>query len=293
MDSHPAYHSSQYGQELANQLGVKMYQIQHHKAHFTSVLGEHNLFGKQEPILGVIWDGTGYGDDAQIWGGEFFVYQSNEINRISHFEYFEWLAGDKMAKEPRLSLFSLADDKLDLDFSQSFSNEELIIYQNLKKQNTLKTSSVGRLFDAVASLLNICHTNTYEGEAAMLLENHVVNYNLKNRKLYCVISENGLIPTQELLRNLIDDLKNGISKEEIIVNFIYTLANLVFQVADSQNIKNIALSGGVFQNTMLVDMLKNMAKKDYTLFFNCNLSPNDENISYGQIMHYLHIKIHK
>ena len=87
---------------LQKQCRLKQYDIQHHKAHFASVLGEHNLFETEQPILGVVWDGTGYGDDGQIWGGEFFVYQSNEIERIAHFEYFDWLAGDKMAKEPQI-----------------------------------------------------------------------------------------------------------------------------------------------------------------------------------------------
>ena len=288
VDSHPAYQSTLYGQELSKQMGVKHYAIQHHKAHFTAVLGEHDLFKTKDPVLGVVWDGTGYGDDGQIWGGEFFVYKSKSIERTSHFEYFDWLAGDKMSKEPRLSLFSLTDDENEI--SDRFTKEELNIYSSLKKRNTLKTSSVGRLFDAVASLLNICHINTYEGEAAILLENSVIDYDIESCKSYCELSEKGSISTKTFLNNMSKEVEKGVSKEEIIINFIYTLANLVFQTADAKNIKHLAFSGGVFQNTMLIDMLKKMATDKYTLFFNCNLSPNDENIAYGQIMHYLHIK---
>ena len=287
VDAHPAYNSTQYGKELAKELAIKLYPVQHHKAHFTAVLGEHDLFKSEEPILGVIWDGTGYGDDGQIWGGEFFVYKSNTIERASHFEYFDWLAGDKMSKEPRLSLFSLTDD--DNEISNRFTKEELKIYKSLKANNALKTSSVGRLFDAVASLLNICQINTYEGEAAIVLENSVVNYNLESCRGYCDILENGQVPTKTFLKNLAEDVKKGIPKEEIILNFIYTLARLVFQIADSKNSNQMAFSGGVFQNTMLIDMLKKMASNKYTLFFNRNLSPNDENIAFGQIMYYLHI----
>ena len=286
-DKHPAYHSTQYGLDLYKKNQTKLYKIQHHKAHFTSVLGEHDLFDNTDSILGVIWDGTGYGDDGQIWGGEFFSYQSKKIERISHFEYFDWLAGDKMAKEPKLSLLSLADENMQFNLQDKFSKEEITIYQSLKKQSKLKTSSVGRLFDAVASILNICDINTYEGEAAILLENKITTYNLDNCKLYCTILNDNKIPTKLLLKNVYFDLKKGESKENIIVNFLYTLASIIFQIANHNNLNIIALSGGVFQNTVLIDMLKEMAQNEYKLYFNRNLAPNDENISYGQIMYYL------
>ena len=291
IDKHPAYQSTQYGLEIAKKWKLKQYKIQHHKAHFASVLGEHDLFDRNEPILGIIWDGTGYGDDDQIWGGEFFSYQSNEMARISHFEYFDWLAGDKMAKEPKLSLLSLIDDDMNSEITGKFSVKEIAIYKALKNQNKLKTSSVGRLFDAVASLLGICDINTYEGEAAILLENLVTNYNLDNCKLYCNIIDD-IIPTKLFFKNLYIDFKNGVDKEIIIVNFLYTLASIIFQVAKSQHINKIAFSGGVFQNTILVDMLNEMGQNKHKLFFNRTLAPNDENISYGQILYYLNCMKH-
>jgi hydrogenase maturation protein HypF len=289
VDKHPNYSSAHYGEEIAENLKIPYQGIQHHKAHFTSVLGEHDLFEEDEPILGVIWDGTGYGEDQQIWGGEFFKYHKSEIDRLSQFDYFSWLAGDKMSKEPRLSLLSLVNDELQSEISNRFSTEELSIYETLKKQSHLKTSSVGRLFDAVASLLNICHINSYEGEAAMLMENLITDYDIKECKRYCELSKNGNIPTHLLFYNLHMDVKKGADKTTVIVNFLYTLAHLVFEVAHHQNIKKLAFSGGVFQNSILIDMLHELGKNDYNLFFNCNLSPNDENISYGQIMYYLHI----
>lgn len=286
-DKHPAYQSTQYGMELAEKLQVKHCQIQHHKAHFASVLGENQLFEDQEAILGVIWDGTGYGDDGEIWGGEFFRFQSKKMERLAHFDYYDWLAGDKMANTPKISLFSLADEEMIKEIESKFSKEELNIYSALKKINTLKTSSVGRLFDAVASLLGICERNTYEGEAAILLEDLIKDYDLKTCRSYCSVSENGNIPTKLLLKTLYSDLINGTSKDKIAVNFLFTLASVVFQIADRHLCKKIAFSGGVFQNTTLIDILKEMAKNQYTLFFNSNLSPNDENISFGQMMYYL------
>ncbi len=288
-DKHPSYQSTQYGEELSRQFNAKLHQVQHHKAHFASVLGEHDLFDSQESILGVVWDGTGYGDDHQIWGGEFFDFQSKKIERIANFEYFNWLAGDKMAKEPRLSILSLADDSLQSVVAKKFSKEELAIYQSLKKHHKLKTSSAGRLFDAVASLLDICDKNTYEGEAAILLENLVVDYDLKSCKSYLDNIENKISP-KEIIKKVYADIKIGEPRAQIIANFLFTLAFLILELAKNKNYKHIALSGGVFQNTTLMDMLLELVPKEIKLYFHKELSPNDENVSFGQIMYYLHIK---
>ncbi|MEN8186629.1 MAG: carbamoyltransferase HypF [Bacteroidota bacterium] len=288
IDSHPAYQSTQFGKELSKKFNTDLFKIQHHKAHFTSVLGEHELFGSDEKILGVVWDGTGYGDDKNIWGGEFFTYQNNKINRLTHFEYFDWLAGDKMANEPRISLLSLADEEIEI--VNKFSKDELNIYQSLKKRNKLKTSSVGRLFDAVASLLDICDYNTYEGEAAILLENQTTDYDLATCTSYCVNCESEFILTKSIVRNIYFDLKKGTHKKQVIRNFIFTLATVILQIAKKNKINKIALSGGVFQNTTLIDMLKELNRNEHELFFNRRLAPNDENISFGQMMYYLNCK---
>jgi len=287
VDSHPSYLSTQYGKELAQKTKAKLVYIQHHKAHFTAILGEHNLFDKK--VLGVIFDGTGYGDDTNIWGGEFFNYESNSISRINHLAYFDWLLGDKMPKEPRISLLSLASDEMLETVSKKFTENEFKTYQSLKKLNTLKTSSVGRLFDAVASLLNITDYNTYEGEAAILLENLITDYDLKSCKSYVNLEENK-ISGKEIIKNIYDDFKKGIAKELIISNFLFTLAQSIIDMSKTNNYEHIALSGGVFQNTTLVDMLIALAPTEINLYFHKELSPNDENISFGQIMYYLNIK---
>lgn len=288
-DRHLGYHSTQFGEELAAQYQIKNVQIQHHKAHFASVLGECDLFDK-EAIMGVIWDGTGYGDDNQIWGGEFFTYASKKISRIAHFEYFDWLASDKMAKEPRLSFLSLSDASMLSEVGEKFDKTSFAIYKKMLKNNKLKTSSVGRLFDAVASLLGVCDINTYEGEAAILLENMILDYDLSKCNSYGHVLENLVIPTKFIFKNMVAEFKEGIPKEDIIINFFYTLACIILEVAEKKNVKNIACSGGVFQNTTLVDILNELAGKEVKLFFNRNLAPNDENISFGQIMYYLNCK---
>ena len=289
VDKHPVYQSTQFGIEISKKWNADLFKIQHHKAHFASVLGEHQLFDCKEKILGIVWDGTGYGDDKNIWGGEFFTFHKNQIDRLTHFAYFDWLAGDKMSKEPRLSLFSLSDEEMEKLIKSKFSKNEWIIYKSLKKRNKLKTSSVGRLFDAVASLLEICDINSYEGEAAILLENQLINYNIKKCKSYCNVILNKEIDTRLILKNIFHDLKSGTKKQQIIQNFLFTLASIILQVASQNKIHKIALSGGVFQNTVLIDMLKELSGNEFKLFFNHNLAPNDENISFGQLMYYLHI----
>lgn len=287
VDKHPLYQSARFGKELAQKSKAKLIEIQHHKAHFSAILGEHQLFS--EKVLGVIFDGTGYGDDANIWGGEFFDYENNEIERINHVEYFDWLLGDKMAKEPRLSLLSLSGPGLMPLLQEKFTKNELKTYQTLKNTNTLKTSSVGRLFDAVASLLQLTDYNTYEGEAAILLENRVTDYRLKSCSNYLSAPGNG-ISAKEIVKNIYADFNNGTAKETIIINFLYTLAFSIIELAKTNNYKHIAFSGGVFQNTTLVDLLIELAPKEIKLYFHKDLSPNDENVSFGQIMHYLNIK---
>ncbi|MCA0933368.1 carbamoyltransferase HypF [Lutimonas saemankumensis] len=287
-DKHPSYLSTQFGTELSEKLRVPKFEIQHHKAHFASVLAEYDLMLTEDDILGVIWDGTGYGDDGHIWGGEFFSYTYGEMNRLHHFQYFNWLAGDKMSKEPRLSLFSLNEDRKADFLRTKFPGQELKIYEKLKQSNTLKTSSVGRLFDAVASLLDLCDINTYEGEGAILLENVIDGYQLENLKSYFNSVRGHTIPTQEIWNGIYMDYCNGEDRKVIISNFLFTLAELIIKVADFNQIKKIACSGGVFQNTTLVDMLIDLLPVDMELYLNRDLSPNDENIAFGQLFYHVH-----
>lgn len=283
-DKHPRYQSTQFGKELAQKNKSKLVEIQHHKAHFSAILGEHQLFS--EKVLGVIFDGTGYGDDGNIWGGEFFDYEHHKIERINHVDYFDWLLGDKMAKEPRLSLLSLASDDMLEVLKTKFTASELKTYLTLKNTNTLKTSSAGRLFDAVASLLHLTDYNTYEGEAAILLENNISSYDIKSCKSYLSAPEKGISAT-EIIKNIADDFQNGTPTEQLILNFLYTLAFSIIEIAKLNNYKNIAFSGGVFQNTTLVDIILALASKEIKLYFHKDLSPNDENVAFGQLMYYL------
>ena len=288
VDKHPAYLSTQYGKQLAKDNGIECVEVQHHMAHFAAVQGEHKLFHSGKKVLGVVWDGTGYGDDSNIWGGEFFLYENGFMERVAHFDYFDWLAGDKMARETRLPLFSLSEDSSSELVTDKFSDEEIRIYNQMKKNNRLKTSSVGRIFDAVSSLLGIAEFNRYEGQAAILMENQLTEVDLSQCQSYARVTEPSVVPTFGIWENLAADFQNGASKERILSNFLYTMASIIEQVSNLHDVDDIAFSGGVFQNTILTDMINRIVGRNSNLYFHQNLSPNDENISLGQLMYYVH-----
>lgn len=307
-DKHPLYFSNSFAKNLAVNLKIKVREIQHHKAHFAAVLAENKLIelttrkhfnvSAQEPILGVIWDGTGLGDDGNIWGGEFFTYQNNTILRCSHFDYFPFILGDKMAREPRISALSICSvaDIEDNFLRNKFTETEWNLYSKMLKENSvaprrrLMCSSVGRIFDAVASLLDLCDKQSYEGEAAMLLQ--------ERAQLY--FDQNGLdmkesyfnddmdyrhIPTASMIGKIVNDIRQN-STQCIAAKFHYSLVRLIDMVAKNMKSNKIAFSGGVFLNGLLVDLLQYHLSNKYQLFFHIELSPNDENISFGQMVYY-------
>lgn len=291
VDSHPEYQSNIIGSQLATNWNAKLVSIQHHKAHFASVLGEHNLFESEEKILGVVWDGTGFGEDNSIWGGEFFSYHKNEMERLTHFEYVDWIAADKMAKEPRLSLLSVLPETDRHIAKGKFSESEWKIYNKMLEKNSLKTSSVGRLFDAVASLLLNIDSTSYEGEAAMLLENEASNYQDESYINFLSGNAYQVIPTKTIIKGIHKAIEQGLPTAQIANSFIHTLSLVIINMANQNNYNYVVCSGGVFQNAILVKKLLEMAEKAHVeLKFNRILSSNDENISLGQLWYHQHIK---
>jgi hydrogenase maturation protein HypF len=289
-DKHLNYPSTQYGYELSNSFKVPVHAIQHHLAHFGAILGEHNLVHTPSPVLGIIWDGTGLGNDGQIWGGEFFKYEQYDFLRCYHFDYFDFILGDKMPKEPRLSALSAGWDVIGVEelLKDKFTPTEWRIYSKLlNKDNPLKTSSVGRIFDAVASVLGILDQQTYEGEAAMRLEAiatlYFKKYGLDFKESYFLPGEYSYrIPTKSLITNIMMDLRKGIATDFIAAKFHFSLVQLIKIVANKLKISRLAFSGGVFQNGLLVDLIQHHLDTHFELFFHQELAPNDENISFGQ-----------
>lgn len=288
-DAHPGYFSTQLGEELGKIWGVPVEKVFHHQAHAWSVLAENKLLDKEEPILCVVWDGTGYGQDKQMWGGEFFIYHNNHIKRSGHLSYTPVWQGDAMAREPRLSALLMCKDLEEAALlKEKFTDAEWNYYTKLiqSKENRF-TSSMGRLFDALASILNLCNHNTFEGEAAMLLESIARDGECEER--YEVNWNYHTLEITPLLAQIWKDVKAGVSAEKIAYKFHAFLAEAINYYASHHHVKDIALSGGVFQNTLLVELIEKRVHGHFHLHLHKELSPNDENISLGQLA-YHHVK---
>jgi hydrogenase maturation protein HypF len=288
VDKHPHYESRRLGKDLSTHFQVPVIEVQHHVAHFCALLGEHSLLASSQPILGVIWDGMGYGDDEQVWGSEFFVYKQREFSRVAHLQPFPNIAGDKMAKEPRLS--ALAISHADRRIRDKFDSQEWNVYRKQgANKSAVRSSSMGRLFDAVASLLDLADFNTYEAETAMYLESLASNYYYQLKRPYdsCyedLIKEDKL-NGKKLLGAILIDLSQGAHPAEVALKFYLTLVFWIKSVAIGLKIKRVGFSGGVFQSGLISDILVEQMGKDFDLIFHKQLSPNDENISFGQLIY--------
>lgn len=287
-DKHPGYFATNFGKTISKKHNIKRIEVQHHKAHFLSVLGENNLLESSNKILGVIWDGTGLGDDGNIWGGEFFVYENHQISRIKHIGEFDFILADKMVREPRISALAICRNFPDANdlLQQKFNPTEWNVYQNLLKNTKLKSTSTGRLFDAVASLLYGYDIQTYEAEAGMKLEKHATDFLEKHStKSYL---QNHDIPehfVSFITGEILKDIKRNTGKDEIAAKFHLTLTDYIRKVSDYFKIDNIAFSGGVFQNSLLTDLLIDGCPEGKNLYFQKEFSPNDEGIPFGQLIY--------
>ena len=228
VDMHPAYFSSQKGRELVRQNeqsrsefrtnNEQLIEVQHHVAHFAAVLAENELLASEEPVLGVIWDGTGWGNDGNIWGGEFFLFKNGNFERVAHLDYFPHFLGDKMSREPRLSALALCHDLPEAEplLRPHFTEKEWAFYKKmLARPGGLKTSSMGRFFDGVAALLGVQSKSSFEGEAAMRLEA------LAQRSRQDLSGFQNLtgLSTASILKNILADLQAGVDKPEIAFKF--------------------------------------------------------------------------
>lgn len=248
-DKHPMYHSS----TLYN--ANKKYQ--HHLAHAYSVVAEHSEELKGSDVLHFVFDGTGYGDDGAIWGGEVFL----NTNRVEHLEYTKMLASDEISKNADLALACY-------DKSNELINKA--IENNI---NTVNSSSMGRLFDAVCAVLDIKHYNTYEGECAIALESCAK----RAKKAYHIS------PTLNP-REIINTIKNANApKEEIALGFHYMLAELILEITKKYNTNKVTLSGGCFVNRILLGRtVKLLEESNIKVYTNSLVSCGDNGLCLGQ-----------
>ncbi len=289
-DAHPGYFSRALALEICSAEGVPLAVYQHHEAHFAAILAEHGRISDPAPVLGVILDGTGWGRDGRIWGGEFFVWEHRQIRRIAHLAHFSHIAGDKMSREPRLSALAIAnglDGAADL-LSPWFSTTEWQVYMRLlEKEGPLESSSMGRVFDAVAAFCGFGSCNSYEGESAMRMEaaaaQWLKNNDWKKAKGYICHWQGTELMLSSLLEQVIADVRAGTAPGEIAVQFHSWVVNAIEIIAEAVRPSAVAFSGGVFQNAVLVDLLHLRLESRFRLLFHQQVSPNDENIALGQL----------
>ncbi len=275
-DIHPNYESTKY----AKSLNIRVKEVQHHYAHIIGVMAEKNL---SKEVLGVSFDGTGLGDDGKLWGGEFLISNYNEYKRVAHFKYFKLLGGARAIKEPKrvaLSLLfdSLGEDKtleLDNPTTRAFSESEIKTQYLMWKKglNAPFSSSVGRIFDAIASIVGICQVISFEGESGMRMEEF---YNKNITNWYPFQIQENIINIEPLIKEIVQE-----SNIEIAISkFFNTLVEIIYVIYKRYNLP-LVLSGGVFQNRILLELVLN---KIPTAIIPNKIPINDGGIAFGQII---------
>ncbi len=303
-DLHPNYFSSRY----AKGMGLPVLEVQHHHAHIASVMAEHALEGK---VIGIAFDGTGYGTDGAVWGGEFLLCEGANYHRAAKLRYMSILGGDESMKDAQKTASCYL---YDCNLTKFCRDERLPVIKAALKQkvNTILTSSMGRLFDAVAALLDISRENRYEGECAIRLEAEAVlalRQNILPAELSFAIEEkDGIIEidSEPVLREIVKGQQgdqNGSSVSErtladqnqemsrrraYALGFHYAIADMMVKVCERLRVDyktdTIALSGGVFQNTVLTERAcRLLRERGFSVYYNLAVPPNDGCISLGQV----------
>jgi hydrogenase maturation protein HypF len=287
--------------------------VQHHIAHVLSCLAENEL---SPPVLGVSWDGTGYGLDGTVWGGEFFLVTNETIERVAHLRPFRLPGGDKAVKEPRRTalglLYEISGDKI---FKQkkpatiaAFSAAEMAALKTMlaKKLNSPLTSSIGRLFDAVASLINLRQQIHFEGQAAMELEFALEGVETDEtypvRSAQCGVRSDGLHHTNgkselrtlnseiildwsPMIKAILADVKSKVVAGVISARFHNTLAEAIVAVAKRVGQHRVVLSGGCFQNRYLTERaVRRLQAEGFRPYWHQRVPPNDGGIALGQVI---------
>lgn len=287
-DMHPNYLATRYALERAELENIPTFSVQHHHAHISACMAEHGL---NEPVIGISFDGTGYGDDGAIWGGEVLVADYKSYQRATHLEYFPLPGGDASIKRPaRTALALLWSLGLEWDERlapvQEFCAEDLVTMrvQLEKKINTPSTSSMGRLFDAVAALAGVRQKVNYEGQAAIEFE---ALADEAEGESYSFGLDQDQIRVRAVAEALIQDVMTGISISKISARFHNGLSNALRIVTsglrESHGINRVVLSGGVWQNITLMRRTLSLLRNDgFEVYIHREVPTNDGGLSLGQ-----------
>ncbi|MFO0939615.1 MAG: carbamoyltransferase HypF [Pirellulales bacterium] len=305
-DQHPGYISVAWASRLAQQKSIPLIQVQHHHAHAASLLAEHG-FPSQHELIACVFDGTGFGNDGAIWGGEILLANMTGFRRLAHIEYAPLPGGDSCILTPaKTALAYLQHCDLPWENSMScvnfFSQGELtqLRTQLERRLNTVSTSSMGRLFDAVAAIIGVRNHIDYEGQAALELES-LANDGLNSTADYSIypfhwsdepISKFQLKP---ILHRIVEDVACGAQPKLIAAKFHLTIAKATAEICSrfrnsiqasvaNESQPTVGLTGGVFQNSLLVHLLeRELLHRDFRVLTHQTIPPNDGGIALGQI----------
>jgi hydrogenase maturation protein HypF len=326
-DLHPDYLSTKFANEMTGRAGspqptdgamgtglreasprrasrpTKYVGVQHHIAHVLSCMAENQI---APPMLGVSWDGTGYGLDGTIWGGEFFLVTDESIERVAHFRPFRLPGGDKAVKEPRRTALGLLYEIFGAEiFKQKnlaplavFSTVELAALKTMLAcgLNSLLTSSAGRLFDAVASLVNLRQQIRFEGQAAIELEFALDG--IKTDEAYPLPIKNAankseignrksemILDWAPMIESILADVKRGVSVGKISAKFHNALVEAITAIAKRVGQNRVVLSGGCFQNRYLTERaVRRLQAEGFRPYWHQRVPPNDGGIALGQVV---------
>jgi len=280
-DLHPDYASTAYANGLAAGAAIRPQRIQHHWAHVLSCMADNGI---DSPALGVAWDGTGYGADGTIWGGEFLVPARGGFRRVAHLRTFPLPGGDAAVKNPRRTAAGLL---YELRGAESFTGDEPpLLRQMLEKRiRCPRTSSAGRLFDAVAAIIGIRDEVSFEGQAAMELEFRAAP-DVEETYDYAIRGSDPLIVDWgPMIHTILNDTRADVDQAVIAAKFQNTLAAIIVSVAQATGEPRVLLTGGCFQNRYLTERaVRRLTDAGFTPYWHQRVPPNDGGIALGQVM---------
>jgi hydrogenase maturation protein HypF len=297
-DLHPDYRSTRQASEMVQQAGwegVPLIAVQHHHAHLAACLAEHGVDSVEGVALGVTWDGSGYGTDGTVWGGEFLRGSAASYTRTAHLRPFHLPGGDAAVREPcRVALallWELYGEKVlewdDLAPLRDLTSREQrllaqMMYQNL---NAPITTSAGRLFDGVAALIGLRQRVTFEGQAAVELE-HIADPACKAAYPLLLTRQRAsmVLDWQPMVEALLYDVRHAVSHAIMAARFHNTLVEGIMMVAQAVGEKRVALTGGCFQNLLLTERTaQHLQRAGFEVLLHRQVPPNDGGISLGQV----------
>jgi hydrogenase maturation protein HypF len=295
-DLHPDYASTRYALERAAE-GIRLLAVQHHHAHVASGMVEHGL---TDPVIGVAFDGTGYGTDGAIWGGEFLIGDYRQFRRVAHLRYVGMPGGDRAVREPwRMAVAHLRDAGVEREpFQERLPSGELrTVVQMLERRfHAPPTSSAGRLFDAVAALAGVRDRVSYEGQAAMELEwlamtatpDGCYPFDLVETVDGSPLETTLLVDTRPLIRAVAEEAGQGVEAARIGRRFHSTVIEIIATVCgrlrETTGLNAVVLSGGVFMNALLTEEVSaRLSSTGFQVYRHRLVPPNDGGLSLGQL----------